>query len=54
MGNCCKSSTHISLLDPIKIGAIDCSNRVIMAAMTRSRCDPKTGIPNDLVAKYYS
>lgn len=25
-----------------------------MAPMTRMRCDPKTGIPNDLLVEYYS
>ena len=25
-----------------------------MAAMTRQRCDPKTGIPTDLLIEYYS
>jgi len=25
-----------------------------MAAMTRIRCDPKDGVPTDLVAKYYA
>jgi len=29
-------------------------NRVVVAAMTRTRCDPKTGVPNDLLVEYYS
>ena len=36
------------------MGDITLSNRIGMAALTRARCDPKTGIPNDLNLKYYS
>ena len=25
-----------------------------MASLTRCRCDPKTGVPNDMHVKYYS
>jgi len=39
--------------DTVKLGAFTLSNRVVMAAMTRLRCGPQ-GIPNDLVAEYYS
>jgi len=47
-------SQFISWTDKIQFGDITLKNRVFMAAMTRIRCDPKDGIPNDLVAKYYS
>lgn len=43
-----------SLSDIVKIGSLELKNRVIMAAMTRMRTDPKTGIPNELMAEYYS
>ena len=39
---------------PLKLGLYTLKNRVFMAAMTRMRCDVKTGIPTDLMATYYS
>ena len=44
----------ISLLDPVKIGAIECKNRIFMAPKTRLRCNPADGIATDLVAEYYA
>jgi N-ethylmaleimide reductase len=41
------------LFSPVRVGRIDLSNRLVMAPMTRSRSDDKTGVPSDLVAKYY-
>ena len=41
-----------SLLDPIKLGAIDAPNRVIMAPLTRGRAGPGF-VPNDLARDYY-
>ena len=32
--------------DSIKLGEYELKNRIVMAAMTRQRCDPLTGIPN--------
>lgn len=40
--------------DPIKLGQYTLKNRIILAAMTRVRCDPANGIPNDLLVKYYA
>jgi 2,4-dienoyl-CoA reductase-like NADH-dependent reductase (Old Yellow Enzyme family) len=41
-----------TLLDPIRIGAWDLPNRVIMSPLTRSRSGPQR-IPNDLMREYY-
>lgn len=38
---------------PLKLGEYTLSNRVVLAAMTRMRCDTKTGVPNKLLAEYY-
>ena len=43
-----------TLFDSLQMGDITLSNRIGMAALTRQRADPKTGIANDLMAKYYS
>lgn len=40
------------LLSPIKIGAFELSNRVIMAPLTRCRSS-EGRVPNDLMAEYY-
>ena len=42
------------LSEPLKLGSLTLKNRVVMAAMTRMRTDPKDGIPNDLLVEYYS
>jgi 2,4-dienoyl-CoA reductase-like NADH-dependent reductase (Old Yellow Enzyme family) len=42
------------LLTPYKMGDIDLSNRICMAACTRMRCNPADGVANDLVAEYYT
>lgn len=52
MGACI--SAEKSLFDRYQIGEIKVSNRIVMAAMTRLRADPNTGIPNDLHVQYYS
>ena len=41
-----------SLFDPIKLGAIDAPNRIIMAPLTRGRAGPGF-VPNDLAREYY-
>ncbi len=41
-----------SLFDPIKLGAIDAPNRIIMAPLTRGRAGPGF-VPNDLARDYY-
>lgn len=42
------------LFKPLRLGDITIPNRIIMAAMTRMRCDNATKIPNDLLVEYYS
>jgi N-ethylmaleimide reductase len=42
------------LSEPLKLGSLTFKNRVVMAAMTRMRTDPKDGVPNDLLVEYYS
>ncbi|TZF91528.1 alkene reductase [Cognatilysobacter lacus] len=41
-----------SLFDPIRIGAIDCANRMVMAPLTRSRAAEGL-VPSPLAAEYY-
>ncbi len=41
-----------SLFDPIKLGAIDAPNRIVMAPLTRGRAGPGF-VPNDLARDYY-
>ncbi len=36
------------------MGHIELKNRVCMAALTRQRCDPVEGVPNELLIDYYS
>jgi N-ethylmaleimide reductase len=42
------------LLTPVTIGRYKLRNRVVMSALTRSRCSDVTGVPNDLVTQYYA
>jgi N-ethylmaleimide reductase len=42
------------LLEKINFGPHVLKNRIVMAAMTRCRADPKDGVPNDLHVQYYS
>ena len=42
----------ISLFDPIKLGAIEAPNRIIMAPLTRGRAGPGF-VPNELAREYY-
>jgi N-ethylmaleimide reductase len=39
--------------DSLQLGEYTLKNRVVMASMSRLRCDPKTGVPTELLAKYY-
>jgi N-ethylmaleimide reductase len=43
----------INWADPIQVRNFSLKNRVIMPGLTRMRCNPKTGIPNDLLVQYY-
>ena len=38
----------------LKLGKYTLNNKIMIAAMTRARCDPTNGIPNDLLVKYYA
>ena len=41
-----------TLFDPVRIGAWDCPNRVLMAPLTRCRADADTLAPRALNAEY--
>jgi N-ethylmaleimide reductase len=43
-----------TLFDPVRIGAIDCANRIFMAPLTRCRAMPGTDAPHQLNATYYA
>jgi 2,4-dienoyl-CoA reductase-like NADH-dependent reductase (Old Yellow Enzyme family) len=42
-----------SLFDPIRIGNLDCPNRIFMAPLTRGRAT-REGVPTPLMGEYYS
>jgi 2,4-dienoyl-CoA reductase-like NADH-dependent reductase (Old Yellow Enzyme family) len=42
-----------TLFDPLKLGALDLPNRIIMAPLTRSRATPDGRVPTDLQMDYY-
>jgi 2,4-dienoyl-CoA reductase-like NADH-dependent reductase (Old Yellow Enzyme family) len=42
-----------TLFDPIRIGSIDCPNRVLMAPLTRGRAT-REGVPTPIMATYYA
>jgi len=41
-----------TLFDPIRIGNLDCPNRILMAPLTRARSNPE-GVPVPLMGDYY-
>ena len=41
-----------TLFDPIKIGALDLPNRIVMAPLTRTRASAGR-VPNAMMAEYY-
>jgi 2,4-dienoyl-CoA reductase-like NADH-dependent reductase (Old Yellow Enzyme family) len=43
-----------TLFDPLKVGALDLPNRIIMAPLTRSRAAGGGRVPNALMAEYYA
>ena len=43
-----------AIFKPVKVGAIDCANRVFMAPLTRCRSTPGTDAPHALNAEYYA
>jgi N-ethylmaleimide reductase len=42
-----------SLFDPVKLGALQLSNRIVMASLTRNRSS-ENGVPPDFAALYYA
>jgi 2,4-dienoyl-CoA reductase-like NADH-dependent reductase (Old Yellow Enzyme family) len=42
-----------TLFDPLKAGALDLPNRIVMAPLTRSRATPDGRVPVDLMRDYY-
>ena len=56
----CNNSTVLddvkekNLYSQVSLGPYSLKNRVAMAAMTRMRADPKSGIPNEWFVKYYT
>ena len=42
------------LLTPIRLGALELNNRVIMAPLTRCRCDNPGYVPTAMMARYYA
>lgn len=47
-----KLDPKIDLFEPFMFGELKIKNRIMMAAMTRCRSD--NGVPNDIMAKYYT
>jgi len=43
-----------TLFDPLKAGALELPNRIIMAPLTRSRATADTRVPTPLQAEYYT
>lgn len=48
------SSATDKLFSPVRIGAIDCANRIVMAPLTRCRALPLSDAPHALNAEYYA
>ncbi|HEX4026048.1 MAG TPA: alkene reductase [Rhizomicrobium sp.] len=42
-----------TLFDPLKLGALELPNRILMAPLTRSRATPEGRVPTQLQADYY-
>ena len=42
-----------TLFDPLRVGALDLPNRIVMAPLTRSRAHPDSRVPSDLAVEYY-
>jgi 2,4-dienoyl-CoA reductase-like NADH-dependent reductase (Old Yellow Enzyme family) len=43
-----------TLFDPLKVGALELPNRIIMAPLTRARAGGEGRVPNDLMVEYYT
>jgi N-ethylmaleimide reductase len=42
------------LLTPVRLGALELRNRVVMAPLTRCRCDNPGYVPTEMMARYYA
>lgn len=42
-----------TLFDPVKLGAIEARNRIVMAPLTRGRASQPGSVPNEMMATYY-
>jgi NADPH2 dehydrogenase len=42
-----------TLFDPIRLGALDLPNRIVMAPLTRARATPETRVPTPVMRDYY-
>jgi NADPH2 dehydrogenase len=42
-----------TLFDPIRLGALDLPNRIVMAPLTRARATPDTRVPTPVMRDYY-
>ena len=52
-GSRAQASVATDLFDPVQLGPITLSNRIVMAPLTRSRADD-AGVPGELQATYYA
>lgn len=43
-----------TLFDPLKVGALELPNRIVMAPLTRSRAEGGGRVPNAMMAEYYA
>ena len=44
----------MKLLTPVRLGALELKNRVVMAPLTRCRCDNAGYVPTPMMAEYYA
>ena len=43
-----------NLLTPVRLGALELTNRVVMAPLTRCRCDNDGYVPTEEMGRYYA
>ena len=48
------ADTDLKLLTPVRLGALELANRVVMAPLTRCRCDHPGYVPTPMMAEYYA
>lgn len=46
-------SVSNTLFEPVKLGAIEARNRIVMAPLTRGRASQPGSVPNEMMAMYY-